>query len=79
MPDISCVRCNETRAQLPAPPLRGELGDRIFDSICQTCWSEWLREQTAIINHYALDVREQQAREFLTKQTGTFLFGLPQA
>jgi Fe-S cluster biosynthesis and repair protein YggX len=79
MGDITCVRCGETRSQLSSPPLPGDLGDRIFDNICQVCWTEWLREQTAIINHYALDVRQAQAREFLTKQTESFLFGLPQA
>lgn len=78
MSDISCVRCGNTRAQIHAPPLPGELGNRIFDSICQACWNEWLREQTAIMNHYALDPRQPQTRQFLAQQTETFLFGTPQ-
>ncbi len=73
MPDITCVRCGQTRAQLPKPPLRNDLGQRVFDQICQVCWGEWLKYQTALINHYGLDVREPQAREFLSANMEAFL------
>lgn len=79
MVSITCARCGQTRDQLPAPPFPTELGDRIYDHICQVCWQEWLQQQTAIINHYALDLRDPQARQFLIKQTEVFLFGQPQA
>lgn len=64
---------------MAAPPLPSELGGRIFDTICQVCWKEWLEQQTAIINHYGLDLREAEPRKFLTQQTETFLFGQPQS
>ncbi len=79
MSDVSCVRCGQTRQRIAAPPFRNALGDRIYDSICQTCWKEWLQHQTAVINHYALDLRDPRARGFLTSQTETFLFGEPPA
>jgi Fe-S cluster biosynthesis and repair protein YggX len=75
MSDVKCVRCGQNREQLPAPPFRNALGDRIFDSVCRTCWQEWLQHQTAVINHYGLDLRDPRAREFLTSQTESFLFG----
>ena len=77
MTEIACARCKQTGQQLPAPPLPNELGNQIYDTICQKCWQEWLQMQTAIINHYGLDLREQDARKFLTQQTETFLFGQP--
>jgi len=79
MSDVTCTRCGQTRERLAAPPFRNEFGNRIYDSICQACWSEWLQHQTAVINHYALDLRDPRAREFLTTQTETYLFGPPQA
>jgi Fe-S cluster biosynthesis and repair protein YggX len=75
MTDVTCVRCGQSRARLAAPPLRNDLGNRVYDSICQVCWKEWLQQQTAIINHYALDLRDPRSREFLTAQTEAFLFG----
>ncbi len=72
--EIQCVRCGQPGPQIARPPLRNELGERIHASICQNCWGEWLRYQTALINHYGLDVREPQAREFLTANMEAFLF-----
>jgi Fe-S cluster biosynthesis and repair protein YggX len=74
MPDISCVRCGETGPQLVKPPLRNELGERIFSSVCQRCWDQWLRYQTALINHNGLDVREKDARAFLTANMEAYFF-----
>lgn len=75
MPDqIECVRCGETGPKLDRPPLRNELGERVHAEICQRCWDEWLRYQTALINHYGLDVREREPREFLTTNMEAFLF-----
>lgn len=74
MPEIECVRCGQTGPQLERAPLRSELGARIHREICQRCWDEWLRYQTALINHYGLDVRDKPAREFLTANMEAFLF-----
>jgi Fe-S cluster biosynthesis and repair protein YggX len=74
MPDIQCVRCGKTGEQLARAPLRNELGTRVFESICKSCWDQWLRYQTALINHNGLDVREPSAREFLSANMEAFLF-----
>jgi Fe-S cluster biosynthesis and repair protein YggX len=75
MPDIRCVRCGETRAQLARAPLRNELGERVLASICRVCWDQWLKYQTALINHNGLDVRDKPARDFLTANMEAYLFG----
>jgi Fe-S cluster biosynthesis and repair protein YggX len=77
MPDVTCIRCTQTREALLAPPFPNELGAKILGSICQVCWKDWLRQQTQIINHYALDLRDPKARQMLMQQTETFLFGAP--
>ncbi len=75
MSNVNCVRCKQTGAQLPKPPLPRELGARIHESICQSCWDEWLKHQTALINHYGLHPWEPAAKEFLIEQTELYLFG----
>lgn len=74
MSDIQCTRCGKTNPQLAKPPLRNELGERIHTSICRSCWDEWLKFQTMLINHNGLDVRDKPAREFLTTNMEAFLF-----
>ena len=74
MAEIQCTRCGRTAEQLAKAPLRNALGERIHSSICRSCWDEWLRFQTMLINHNGLDVRDRPAREFLTANMEAFLF-----
>jgi len=74
MTEITCSRCGRNGEPLTRAPLRNELGEKILASICRTCWDEWLRYQTALINHHGLDVRDKPAREFLTANMEAFLF-----
>ena len=74
MPDVTCVRCGQTRAGFEKPPFPGPVGARVVSSICQDCWNQWVRQQTMLINHYGLNVMDPQARTFLTKNMQAFLF-----
>jgi Fe-S cluster biosynthesis and repair protein YggX len=79
MAEIECTRCGRTGEPLDRPPLRNELGERVHASICRACWGEWLGYQQALINHYGLDVRERDARDFLTQNMEAYLFGQGEA
>lgn len=72
---ILCVRCKKEGPPLPYAPFRNDLGERVRAEICQSCWAEWLRHQTMLINHYGLNLRDPEAKQFLTEQTERFLFG----
>ena len=74
MSEIQCARCGKAGQQLAKAPLRNALGERVHASICRTCWDEWLRFQTALINHNGLDVRDKPAKDFLMANMEAFLF-----
>ena len=74
MPDVTCVRCGQTRAGFERAPFPGSVGARIVAEICQDCWAQWVRQQTMLINHYGLNVMDPQARAFLTKNMEAFFF-----
>ena len=71
---VTCSRCGQTRAGFERPPFPGAIGARVVNEICQQCWSDWLRQQTMLINHYGLNVMDPQALQFLTKNMSAFLF-----
>ncbi len=79
MPDITCTRCGQTRAGFEKPPFPGPVGARIIAETCTTCWGDWLKQQTMLINHYGLNVMDPQARKFLTQNMTAFLFKAGQA
>jgi Fe-S cluster biosynthesis and repair protein YggX len=74
MAEIDCVRCHRHAEGLEKPPMRNDLGERVHRSVCRDCWAEWLRYQTALINHYGLDVRERDARDFLSQNMEAYFF-----
>lgn len=76
MPDVTCSRCGQTRAGFERPPIGvgGAAGERIVREICQDCWSQWLKQQTMLINHYGLNLMDPQARTFLSKNRDAFFF-----
>ena len=65
---IRCRRCGEDVPALEKAPFRNELGERIVAEICASCWQEWLKHQTQLINHYGLDPRDPKSRAFLYEQ-----------
>ncbi|HET8623874.1 MAG TPA: oxidative damage protection protein [Gemmatimonadales bacterium] len=76
MATVQCVRCGQERDRMAFQPFPTELGRRAFSEICAVCWGEWLRTQQQLINHYALNLRDPQAKDFLFKQMEQFLFGV---
>jgi Fe-S cluster biosynthesis and repair protein YggX len=50
--------------QLPAPPMKDELGQRIYSSICADCWNEWFRNMSVkVINEMRLDLSLERGQE----------------
>lgn len=79
MSEVQCVRCGKAGQPLPAPPLNNDLGRKVHAEICQTCWGEWLKYQTMLINHYGLNVRDADAKTFLMENMEKFLFSTGEA
>jgi Fe-S cluster biosynthesis and repair protein YggX len=74
MPTVNCVRCGGENPQMAFRPFPTELGKRVFEQICATCWAEWVKHQQALINHYGLNLQDPQARGFLYENLERFLF-----
>lgn len=74
MPEVTCRRCGNVRGGFEKPPFPGAIGARILEGTCPSCWGDWLKQQTMLINHNGLDVMDPQARKFLMQNMDAFLF-----
>jgi Fe-S cluster biosynthesis and repair protein YggX len=72
---VICAKLGQELPGLERPPMRGELGQRIYDTISQAAWDMWREQATILINHYGLTLADPQAQEFLQAQMEQFLFG----
>lgn len=75
MEPLRCVRCELEGERQAFRPFNSELGQRIYDTICKSCWAEWLKAQQQLINHYALVPHQPKSRELLMRNMQEFLFG----
>ena len=73
MTDVTCIRCEQTRAGLDRPPYPDAMGREIAEKVCATCWEECKRMQVMVINEYRLDLSDQRAQEILEKSIRDFL------
>jgi Fe-S cluster biosynthesis and repair protein YggX len=73
--EIKCARCGERRESVGFAPFPNELGQRVGKEICGVCWKEWLQRQNMIINHYGLDLMNEDAQAFLFDNMKAFFFG----
>lgn len=76
---ITCARCGQHRPQMGFKPFQNELGQQLFETICTVCWSEWLKAQQQLINHYALNLLDPKSKQFLVEQLRAFLLAPKEA
>lgn len=72
---IYCIKLQTQAKGLDYLPHPGELGQRIYQSISELAWLQWVNHQTMLINEYRLSTLDPQAREFLKQEMEKFLFG----
>lgn len=72
---VNCVKLGREAPGLEEPPIKGELGQRIFENVSAEAWDLWRPQSTLIINHYGLSMADPDARDLLRKQMEEFFFG----
>ena len=71
---VQCAKLGKEAEGLERPPLPGEIGQRIYESISKEAWQQWMRHQTILINENRLSVIDPKHRAFLEEQMRKFLF-----
>jgi len=72
---VQCVKLEHEAEGLDFPPLPGELGKRIFESVSKEAWKGWLEHQKMLVNENRLNLADPQARKYLLQQTERYFFG----
>ena len=54
-------------------PFKGELGERVWANVCQTCWREWIGTGTMVINEMGLRLAEPEGQRVYDKHMVEFL------
>lgn len=71
---VNCIKLGVEAEGLDFPPLPGEFGQKIFDSVSKEAWQGWIKQQTMIINENRLNLSEDSARKYLRQQLEYYFF-----
>jgi Fe-S cluster biosynthesis and repair protein YggX len=72
---VFCARHKQELEGLDEPPFDSDFGHKIYNSVSQKAWKEWLEHQKMLLNEYRLQPWTPQAQEFLVEQMNQYFFG----
>lgn len=72
---VQCIKLGTEAEGLQFAPVPGELGKRIWQSVSKQAWADWQKQQTMLINENRLNLADQRARQYLTRQVEKHFFG----
>jgi Fe-S cluster biosynthesis and repair protein YggX len=72
---VHCAKLHADLPGLPYKPFADALGQRIFETISQEAWHQWIEHSKRIVNEYRLDLTQKKAHDVLKEQCEAFLFG----
>jgi len=72
---VHCVKLDKDLDGLEKPPFRGELGQRIFDTVSAQAWKTWLEHSKMLINEYRLDLTSESGQRLWMTECEKFFYG----
>lgn len=72
---VHCVKFGKELEGLPKPPLKGDLGQRIFEQVSKDAWRAWLEHSKMLINEYRLDLMSENGQRVWMTELEKFFWG----
>jgi len=72
---VHCVKLGKELEGFEKAPLKGLVGQRIFDSVSREAWRLWLEHSKMIINEYRIDVVSPAGQKIWMDELDKYFFG----
>lgn len=72
---VQCIKLGREAEGLEKPPLKGELGQRVFESVSKEAWRQWLEHSKMLINEYRLDLVSEQGQRIWYTEMEKYFWG----
>ena len=72
---VNCVKLGREAEGMEKPPIKGELGQRVFDNVSREAWKQWIDHSTMLINELRLDFNDAKAQKIWLTECEKFFFG----
>jgi Fe-S cluster biosynthesis and repair protein YggX len=72
---VQCVKLGREAEGLDKPPFKGELGQRVFDTVSKEAWRSWLEHSKMLINEFRLDLVSEQGQRVWMTELEKYFYG----
>ncbi len=72
---VHCVKLDKDLDGLEKAPFRGDLGQRIFDTVSAQAWKAWLEHSKMLINEYRLDLTSESGQRLWMTECEKYFYG----
>lgn len=72
---VQCVKLGREAEGLDKPPFKGELGQKVFETVSKEAWRMWLEHSKMIINEFRLDLTSEQGQRVWMTELERFFYG----
>ena len=72
---VNCVKLGREAEALEKPPLKGEIGQKIFENVSKEAWSMWLEHSKMLINEFRLDLLSEQGQRVWMDELEKYFWG----
>jgi Fe-S cluster biosynthesis and repair protein YggX len=72
---VQCVKLGKEAEGLDRPPIKGELGQRVFEQVSKEAWKQWVAHSTMLVNEYRLELGTPEANRVWLRELEKFFFG----
>jgi len=72
---VNCVKLGREAEGLEKQPIKGELGERVFQSVSKEAWKMWLEHSKMLINEYRLDLMSEAGQRIWMTELEKYFFG----
>jgi Fe-S cluster biosynthesis and repair protein YggX len=72
---VQCVKLGREAEGLEKPPIKGELGKRVFENVSKEAWKMWLEHSKMLINEFRLDLMSEAGQRIWMTELEKFFFG----
>jgi len=72
---VHCVKLDKDLDGMDKVPFRGELGQRLFDTVSAQAWKSWLEHSKMLINEYRLDLTSESGQRLWMTECEKYFYG----
>ena len=72
---VQCVKLGREAEGLDKPPIKGELGQKVFENVSKQAWNMWLEHSKMLINEFRLDLTSESGQKIWFTEMDKYFWG----